>query len=120
MMSEVFLAVPAGIGIAEKSVAPLLAQASSGGIMAFLPLVLIMVIFYLLLILPAQRRQKKTAAMQQALKNGDKILTSGGIYGTVAGLEDNAIVLRIAEQVKIRVARTAIVEIAQPDTKEIQ
>jgi preprotein translocase subunit YajC len=119
MMNEAFLIVPAGIGITEKSVAPLLAQAS-GGIMAFLPLVLIMVIFYLLLILPAQRRQKKTAAMQQALRNGDKVLTSGGIYGTVAGLEDNAVLLRIAEQVKIRVARTAIVEIAQADIKEIQ
>jgi preprotein translocase YajC subunit len=48
------------------------------------------------------------------------VLTSGGIYGTVAGLEDNAVLLRIAEQVKIRVARTAIVEIAQADVKEIQ
>jgi preprotein translocase subunit YajC len=119
MMIETLLAVPSGMSIAGKSVAPLLAQ-TSGGITAFLPLVLIMVIFYLLLILPAQRRQKKTAAMQQALKNGDKVLTSGGIYGTVAGLEENAILLRIAEQVKIRVARSAIVETVQADMKEIQ
>lgn len=118
MMIEILGAAPNGIGAAGNS-AVLLAQ-SSGGIVAFLPLVLIMVIFYLLLILPAQRRQKKTAEMQQALKNGDKVLTSGGIYGTVAGLEDNAIVLRIAEQVKIRVSRTAIVEISQAEMKEIQ
>jgi preprotein translocase subunit YajC len=119
MMIEILGAAPNGTGTTGNSSALLMAQ-SSGGIVAFLPLVLIMVIFYLLLILPAQRRQKKTAEMQQALKNGDKVLTSGGIYGTVTGLEDNAVLLRIAEQVKIRVARTAIVEIAQAEMKEIQ
>lgn len=118
MMIESLSAAPLGASFTATYAAPL-AQAS-GGITAFLPLILIMVIFYLLLILPAQRRQKKTAAMQQSLKNGDKVLTSGGVYGTVAGLEDNAVVLRIAEQVKIRVARSAIVEIAQGDGKEIQ
>jgi preprotein translocase subunit YajC len=105
-------------GSVMSSPAPLLAQAQ-GGLLTFLPLVLIMVIFYVLLILPAQRRQKKTAKMQQELKNGDKVLTSGGIYGTVAGLEDNAVVLRVAEQVKLRVARSAIVEV-EAETKESQ
>jgi preprotein translocase subunit YajC len=115
-MIERLSAAPLGASFTTIYAAPL----ASGGVTAFLPLILIMVIFYLLLIMPAQRRQKKTAAMQQSLKNGDKVLTSGGIYGTVAGLEDNAVVLRIAEQVKIRVARSAIVEIAQGDSKEIQ
>jgi preprotein translocase subunit YajC len=106
---------------ATSSPAPLLAQAAGGGLVAFLPLVLIMVIFYVLLILPAQKRQKKTAAMQQALKNGDKVLTSGGVYGTIAGLEETAVLVRVAEQVKLRVARSAIVEILEPDAaKEIQ
>ena len=53
--------------------------------MTFVPLVLIMLIFYFLLILPAQRRQKKTTQMLQALKNGDKVVTNGGIYGTDGG-----------------------------------
>ena len=76
--------------------------------MTFVPLVLIMLIFYFLLILPAQRRQKKTTQMLQTLKNGDKIITNGGIYGTIVGLEDDAIQLRIAEQVKVKVSRSAI------------
>jgi preprotein translocase subunit YajC len=89
----------------------------AGGLVTFLPLVVIMVIFYVLLILPAQRRQKKTSEMLGALKNGDKVLTSGGIYGTIVGLEGEAVQLRIAEQVKVKVARSAITGI-QPEGKE--
>ena len=68
-----------------SAVLALFAQGQAGGLMTFLPLVLIMVIFYFLLILPAQRRQKKTKQMLQALKNGDKVITNGGIYGTDRG-----------------------------------
>ena len=93
------------------------AQAPGNGLVAFLPLVIIMVIFYVLLILPAQRRQKKTQAMLNALKNGDKVVTSGGLYGTIVGLEPDAVQLRIAEQVKVRVARSAIADI-QSEIKE--
>ena len=95
----------------------LFAQAAGNGLVAFLPLVIIMVIFYVLLILPAQRRQKKTQAMLNALKNGDKVVTSGGLYGTIVGLEPDAVQLRIAEQVKVRVARSAIADI-QSEIKE--
>ena len=56
--------------------------------------------FYVLLILPAQRRQKKTQEMINALKNGDKVITNGGLYGTIVGIEGDAIQLRIADQVK--------------------
>lgn len=93
----------------------LFAQASGGTLITFLPLVLIMVIFYVLLILPAQRRQKKTQAMLGALKTGDKVVTNGGIYGTIVGLDDNVVQLKIAElvkeQVKVRVARSAIADV---------
>src|ERR1700732_4158661 len=89
----------------------------AGGIMAFLPLLVIMVIFYVLLILPAQRRQKKTQAMLGALKTGDKVVTSGGLYGTIVGMEDDAVQLRIADQVKVKVARSAISGV-QSETKE--
>jgi preprotein translocase subunit YajC len=77
----------------------------------------IMVIFYVLLILPAQRRQKKTQAMLSAIKNGDKVITSGGLYGTIVGLEGEAVQLRIADQVKVKVARSAIASV-QSDAKE--
>ena len=95
----------------------LLAQGSIGGLAQLLPIVLIMVIFYVLLILPAQRRQKKVAEMLGALKMGDKVITNGGIYGTIAGLEDEAVQLRIADQVRIKVARSAIAGL-QPESKE--
>ena len=83
----------------------------------FLPLIVIMVIFYFLMIMPAQRRQKKVAQMLANLKNGDKVITNGGIYGTIVGLEDDAIQLRIAEQVKIKVSRSAIAGL-QAEPKE--
>src|ERR1700737_1210049 len=97
---------------------PLLAQgAAPGGFIAFLPLVLILVIFYFLLILPAQRRQKKTAEMLTPLKNGDKVIPPGGLYGTIVGLDGDSVQLRIAEQVKVKVARSAIAGL-QPESKE--
>ncbi len=97
----------------------LIGQASTGGgLVAFLPLLLIVVVFYFLLILPAQRRQKKVAQMQQALKSGDKIVTSGGIYGVVAGVEDDTIQLRVADQVKLRIARSAVVGFQPEGGKE--
>jgi preprotein translocase subunit YajC len=95
----------------------LVAQQSASGLVAILPFILILVILYVLMILPAQRRQKKLAAMISALKNGDKVITNGGIYGTVVGLDNESVQLRIAEQVKIRVARSAIAGL-QPEAKE--
>ena len=97
--------------------APLMAQSTTGGWTQFVPLVLIMVIFYVLLILPAQRRQKKVNEMLTALKSGDKVITSGGIYGTIVGIEGDAVQLRIADQVRIKVARSAIAGV-QAESKE--
>ena len=94
----------------------LMAQ-GAGGIMAFAPLLIIMVIFYVLLILPAQRRQKKTTEMLGALKNGDKVITTGGMFGTIVGIEGDSIQLRIADQVKVKVLRSAISGL-QPEGKE--
>jgi preprotein translocase subunit YajC len=94
------------------------APGQPGGIALFLPLILIMVIFYFLMILPAQRKQKKVTEMLQALKNGDKVITNGGIYGTIVGLEADAVQLRVAEQVKLKVARNAIAGLQAEPPKE--
>ena len=96
----------------------LVAQGQPGGIALFLPLILIMVIFYFLMILPAQRRQKKVTEMLSTLKNGDKVITNGGIYGTIVGLEGDTVQLRIAEQVKMKVARNAIAGMQAEPPKE--
>ena len=91
---------------------------ATGGLLTFAPLLIIMVIFYVLLILPAQRRQKKTQAMLSALKSGDKVLTNGGIYGTIVGIDNDTVQLRIADQVKIKVARSAVAGLQAEDSKE--
>ena len=83
----------------------LMAQGSPpNAIMQFAPIVIIMVIFYVLLIMPAQRRQKKLQNMIDNLKSGDKVITSGGIYGTIVGFKDDRIQLRIAENVKVELS----------------
>ena len=79
-----------------------------GGIVSFLPLILILGIFYLIVFLPARRRQKKLQMMIDNLKAGDKVITSGGIYGTIVGFKDDRIQLRVAENVKIELSRNAV------------
>ncbi len=74
----------------------------------FIPL---FVIFYLLLIRPQQQQQKQAEKMRSALKKGDRVLTTGGIIGTVVGLDDGKAVLRVAEDVKLEFARSAIVQV---------
>jgi preprotein translocase subunit YajC len=104
--------------IVPTMISAALIQAQPSGIALFLPLILIMVIFYFLMILPAQRRQKKVSEMLKALKTGDKVITNGGIYGTIVGLEDEAVQLRVAEQVKMKVARSAIAGLQAEPPKE--
>jgi len=74
-------------------------------------MVIVMGIFYVMLFLPQQRQRKKTQAMLAALKNGDKVVTSSGIYGTVNGLDGDTVILKIADQVKIRILRSAIAQV---------
>jgi preprotein translocase subunit YajC len=96
----------------------LMAQSAGGNsLLQLLPILAIMGIFYVLLILPAQRRQKKTQEMINALKNGDKVITNGGLFGTIVGIEGDSIQLRIADQVKVKVLRSAVSGL-QPDGKE--
>ena len=81
-------------------------------------MIIVMGIFYVMLILPQQRQRKKVQAMLQALKNGDKVITSSGIYGTVNGIDGDTVILKIADQVKIRIARSAIAQVeASEDAK---
>jgi len=68
----------------------------------------IFVIFYFLLIRPQQKSQKRHKELLSNLKKGDQVVTSGGIYGTIAKLRGDVVLLQIADQVKIRVARSAI------------
>ena len=86
-----------------------------GGIISFLPLILILGIFYLIVFLPARRRQKKLQMMIDNLKAGDKVITSGGIYGTIVGFKDDRIQLRVAENVKIELSRNSVTALQRPE-----
>lgn len=82
---------------------------STGGIIASLiPFILIFVIFYFLLILPQQRRQKKHKQLLEALKKGDKVVTSSGILGTVTNLSKSTVTLQVADNVKIKILRDTV------------
>ena len=90
---------------------PALAADPGGGgaFLQFLPFILIFGIFYFLVILPQQRQRRKVQDMLANLKTGDKVVTSGGIYGTIVGFRDlNVVQLQVANQVKVDVAKTAI------------
>ena len=80
-----------------------------GGFTAFIPLLLMFGVFYLLLIRPQQKKQRETRDMLNNLKTGDQIVTSGGLYGTIIGFgEDNRVKVKIAENVKVDIARSGI------------
>jgi preprotein translocase subunit YajC len=92
---------------------------SAGGAAAigqFLPIVAIGLVFYFLVIAPANKQRKKTAEMLSSLKKGDVVVTSGGIYGTVQGVEADYVYLKIADNVKVKVARSAVASIVGDET----
>ncbi|HHL73519.1 MAG TPA: preprotein translocase subunit YajC [Bacteroidetes bacterium] len=74
----------------------------------FLPIILIFVVMYFFMIRPQVKKQKKHQEMVQSLQKGDKVLTSGGIYGQVVGIKENAFVVKIADNTKVEVAKSAI------------
>ena len=88
-----------------------LAMASPGqaqALTSFLPFALILIIFYFLILLPMKRRQKKIQEFQDSLKVGDKVVTTGGIYGKITRITDKTLQVEIADRVRIEVARAAI------------
>jgi preprotein translocase subunit YajC len=104
-------------------IAAMIFQGSGGGagFGGFLiPLALMFAIMYFMVIMPQQRQRKKMQSMLAALKTGDKIVTNGGIYGTISGIDGDSVILKISSepQVKIRVARAAITQVeATEDAK---
>ena len=81
---------------------------SPSPLIQFLPFIFVFAIFYFLLIAPMRKRQKALQAMIAALKKGDKVVTNGGLYGEVAAVHDHVVILKVADNVKLRVAKSAI------------
>lgn len=86
------------------------------GWLGFAPLIFIFAIFYFLLIMPQQRRQKKWQQMLSELKTGDKVVTSGGLRGTIISLKDDYLQLRVApDNLRIEVTRASVVSVTTPE-----
>ena len=91
----------------------LVAMASPAGsqvnpLVQFIPFALVLAIFYFIILLPMRRRQKKVQEFRDALKVGDKIITTSGIYGSITKLNERSVQLQIADKVRIEVSRGAV------------
>ena len=89
---------------------------SPSPLIQFLPFIFVFAIFYFLLIAPMRKRQKALQAMIAALKKGDKVVTNGGIYGEVYALEEETLILKVADNVRLKVARSAIASTQEEGT----
>lgn len=93
---------------------PIIAMAQPGGdpgsslVTTLIMFGAIFFIFYFMIIRPQQKREKSRQAMLEAMKKGDKVVTTGGIHGTIAGIDDKSVLLQIADNVKVKVERSAI------------
>jgi preprotein translocase subunit YajC len=98
----------------------LMAQPTDGGdanpLGMFLPLIAILVIFWLFMIRPQAKKQKELRKFRESLQKGDKVITTGGIYGKVTSLKDNAVVLQVDEDTKLTVDKNSIIK----DPSDIQ
>lgn len=87
--------------------------APQGGIMSFLPFIVIFAAMYFLIIAPQRKKQKKHQQMITELKSGTEVVTSGGIYGTITNVKDDRFVLKIAENTKIEISKASIGTVVQ-------
>ncbi len=103
-------------------------QQAPGGMESILssivPFLLIIVIFYFLILRPQQKRQKERAKLLESIKRGDKIITAGGIHGTIEAIEDKTILVKVSDNVKMKMERSAITTIVgvtdvEPEKKSL-
>lgn len=84
--------------------------AESNPLGMFLPLIAILVIFWVFMIRPQAKRQKELRKFRESIQKGDKVITNGGIYGKVASLKDNAVILQVDENTKLTVDKNSIIK----------
>ena len=79
-----------------------------GGIMDFLPLILIVIVFYFFMIRPQLKKQKDQKKFREALAKGDKVVTIGGLHGKIAEVKDNVVIVEVANNVQLKIEKSAI------------
>jgi preprotein translocase subunit YajC len=92
----------------------------SGGMLSILPFILIMLILYFLMIRPQSKRQKEKKIMIEAIKKGDRVVTIGGIHGTVVGLKNqgNIVVIKVDKNTNLTIVKSSIAGLAESVTEE--
>lgn len=96
-----------------------LQQSSPNSLVGFVPILLIFAIFYFLLFLPMQRQKKQQKKMLEELQNGNTVLTSGGIVGTIVSIDGDTLVLRVKpDNIKLQVARSAVSNLIPAEGKK--
>lgn len=86
-------------------------QAQQSPLMGLAPVALIFVVFYFILIRPQKKQQQEHVKMLSELKKNDEVVTSGGIYGTIVNLQDDVVVLRVDENARIKVQKSAVARV---------
>ena len=86
-------------------------DSTTGLLGSLLPFLLIILVFYFLILRPQQKRQKERQRLLESIKKGDKIITSGGMHGVVEGLDDKTVLIKIADNTKVKVERSAVTTI---------
>lgn len=92
-------------------------QGGFGALTGLLPMVLIIGVFYVLLIRPQQKRQRDLQATIAQLKAGDRIVTTGGVIGTITSVKDNSFLIRSAEKSILEIARSAVAGVDEEEKK---
>ena len=100
--------IMAGFLMSLQAAQPARPASGVGMFTALLPFLLVFVIFYLLIVMPQRKKQKRHMTMVEQLKPGDRIITSGGMYGTVMGVQPDRIELKVAANVKIDITKSAV------------
>jgi preprotein translocase subunit YajC len=95
----------------------ILFQMGSSGLLQFLPIILIFAVFYMLLIRPQQKRQRELQQTISELKTGDRIVTTGGVIGTITTVKDTSFLIRSADKSILEIARTSVAGIDQEEKK---
>ncbi len=85
------------------------AQGAPSAWVQLMPFVLVLGIFYFVILLPMKRRQQKVQSFLAALKVGDRVVTSGGIYGTITRVSDQSVQVQVADKVRVEISRSAVV-----------
>lgn len=88
-------------------------EGSGNPLAMFIPIIMVFIVFYLLLIRPQQKKQKEHQQLLAQLQKGDKVVTNGGLYGTISDAKEHVIILKIAENVKVEVVKSAIATVIE-------